>query len=189
VIFVALRFAQIGLLASIVLLAVSLARRMRLGVDGAVLARRLRSAPLALVKSALERADGPLALLAPVVSLSEPEDALVALSERALLAERAATAGLAWLRILGMLASALGFAAVAHQISWLQADHGLLDLDPTRVGRIASERAAVALALAVAASGSSVALGSVLRAHARSTLRGINAVRDVLERRIERSRY
>jgi hypothetical protein len=186
VIFEALRVAQIGLWGAIVFLAVRLGRRMGEGVDGAVLARRLRGAPRSRMREALERAGGPLSMLAPVATADDADDGMLLLSERSLLAERAATAGLAWLRILGMAASALGFLAVAHQISWLQADHGLLDLDPTRVGRIASERAAIALALAVAASGSSVALGSVLRSHARSTLRGIAAVRDVLERRIER---
>lgn len=185
-IFEALRLAQIGLWAAIVLLAVGLVRRMRGGVDGSVLARRLRGAPLARIRDALERGGTPLSMLAAVAAADDVDDGMLLSSERSLLAERAATAGLAWLRILGMAASALGFLAVAQQISWLQADHGLLDLDPTRVGRIASERAAIALALAVAASGSSVALGSVLRSHARSTLRGIAAVRDVIERRIER---
>ena len=184
--FAAVRVAQVGLWAAIVLLALWLARRMREGVDGAVLARRLRALPRARMKAALERAGGPLAMLAPVAT-ADDADGMVLLTERSLLAERAATAGLAWLRILGIAASAMGFLAVAHQISWLRADHGLLDLDPTRVGRIASERAAVALSLAVVGSGSSVALGSVLRSHARSTLRGMAAVREVLERRLERS--
>jgi hypothetical protein len=188
VIFEALRAAQVGLWASIVVLAIALCRRMRFGVDGALLARRLRGAPRARIKDALERAGGPVSLLAPAAAVTDPDAGLVLLSERSLLAERGATAGLAWLRILGMVASAFGFLAVAHQISWLQADHGLLDLDPARVGRIASERAAVALALAVAASGSSVALGGVVRAYARSTLHGIGAVRDLLERTLERDR-
>jgi hypothetical protein len=181
VVFEALGLAQLAVWAAVVGLGVALLRRHFAGMDGVVLARELRSAghePAA----ALSRAGLPLALLARAAASADPDEALVLLSERALAAERFATRGLAWLRILGMVASALGFVAVAHQISWLRADHGLLDLDPVRVGRMASERAAIALALAVAASGTSVALGGAARARAREALRGIDAVRDLLER-------
>jgi len=174
--------AQVVLWASIVTLGGWLVRRAYVGMDGRLLAPRLRGLPLARIAEVLGGAGSPLATLAAAAAGAEGEDPMILLNERYLIAERSVTRGLAWIRILGMVASAIGFVAVAHQISWLQADHGLLDLDPARVGRMASERAAIALALAVAASGSSVTLGGIVRGQAKRTLRGLAAMRDVVER-------
>jgi len=180
--FEALRAAQVALWALIVVLAAVRLRTLHAGaVDGVRIARRLRGTGRDLVERAL-RAGGPeLAALLPAVAAGDDE-AEVTLTECTLAAQRHVIRASAWLRILGLAASALGFIAVAQQISWLHADHGLLDLDPARVGRMASERSAVALALAVAASGSSMALSSLLRVRARAALAGIGAFRDLLER-------
>jgi len=182
-----LRVVQVSLWAAITVLAgVRLHALHAEAVDGVKVARRLRGAERALVERALRSGGPELAELLPAV-VAGPEDADVALSEATLAAERRVLGASAWLRILGLAASGLGFIAVAHQISWLHADHGLLDLDPARVGRMASERSAVALALAVAGSGSSMAFSSLLRVRARAALAGINALRDLLER--ERPRW
>ena len=185
--FEALRVAQLALWASIVVLAAVRLRALHAeAVDGATVARRLRGKGREAVERAL-RAGGPeLVALLPAVAPTG-DDAEVTLTECTLTAQRLVVRASAWLRILGLAASALGFIAVAQQISWLHADHGLLDLDPARVGRMASERSAIALALAVAASGSSIALSSLLRSRARAALVGIGAFRDLLER--ERPRW
>ncbi|MBN8613126.1 MAG: hypothetical protein J0L92_21220 [Deltaproteobacteria bacterium] len=181
--FEALRALQIGLWMGILATGIGLGRRLFLtAIDGGALVRRLRGLPHARVVASLSRAPAPLSLVAVGADATEDGEAELALREQGLAAERWAARGLAWLRILGMVASALGFVAVAHQISWLHADHGLLDLDPTRVGRMAAERAAAALALAIAASGTGVTLGGLLRARVRVVLRELSAAQDLLER-------
>lgn len=185
--FEVLRVAQVSLWAAIVVLAGVRLRALHAeAVDGQTLARRLRGRARDVVERALRAAGPELQLLVPAVRAPAGEGDLVT-SEVTLAAERAVLRGAAWVRILGLSASALGFVVVAHQISWLHADHGLLDLDPARVGRIASERSAVGLALAVAGSGSAVALSAMVRARARVALRGIAAFRDLLDR--ERPRW
>ncbi len=181
--FEALRIAQVS-----VWLAVTLVAGLRLNglyagaIRGTTVARRLRGLSAERAHEVLTAAPPPLRSFGAVATEPDVTEAEMLLRERSLAAERAATAGLAAIRILGLLASALGFVAVAHQISWLGEDHGLLDLDPTRVGRMASERAAIALALALAASGTAVGVGAVVRSRARAVGRDIAAIRDQLER-------
>jgi hypothetical protein len=184
--FQAICAAQLSLWASIVALGGWQLRRGCEGVDATVLARRLRRSARTKIADALVEAGGALPLLETPARAADQEEAWVLLSERGLQAERGLTRGLPWLRILGMLASFVGLLAVAHQVAWLRADHGLLDLDPHRVGRIAGERAAVALALAVAGSGSAVALGGLARSRVRSALAGLAAMRELLDRAIDR---
>lgn len=181
-----LRALQIGLWMGVWAVGLSVAFRRRGNADGHTLARHVRGRPADLVGASLARAGGPLSLLARVAEATDDREAEIDLREQTLEAERATIRGLAALRILGLMASALGFLAVSQQISWLQADHGLLDLDPSRVGRLASERAAIALAIAVATSGSAVGIGGALRARASRALGGIRAVRDALERELPR---
>lgn len=180
------RALQIGLWLGVWGVGLWLARRRHGGADGHALARHLRGRSADAVGVALNAAASPLAMLAQVPHAPDEAEGEIMLGEQTLLAERVAVRGLAALRILGLTASALGFLAVAQQISWLHADHGLLDLDPSRVGRLASERAAVALALAVATSGTAVGIGGALRSRAARTLGGIRAVRDALERELPR---
>ncbi len=181
--FEALRALQIVVWLGVVVLSAVLARRLFVGgIDGAPILRRLRGASRARILEVLARTPAPLSLLAIGGDVVDDEEASVRLREQALLAERHAARGLAWLRIVGLSASAIGFIAVAHQIAWLNADHGLLDLDPTRVGRMASERAAIALALAVAASGTAMMLGTILRARVRTLLRELATGQDLLDR-------
>ncbi|MBX7190893.1 MAG: hypothetical protein K1X94_02490 [Sandaracinaceae bacterium] len=164
----------------------SLLRRQLAGVDGSKLARVLRGLPRREQGDILARCRGAVALLGPVLVADDPDEASLRLAEQWARAERLCTGGLPWLRILGLTASALGFVAVAYQISWLHADHGLLDLDPVAVGRMASQRAAISLALAVAASGTTVALGSAVRTGGRRTLAGVGAIRDLIDRQLPR---
>jgi hypothetical protein len=183
-----LRFVQIGLWAAVV--AVGLGRihtTHRAVVDGTRLARAMRTASPDVVRDLLEAASpAPLRHLAAAAGHRDPEDAEIALREGWLRAEREILRGVATLRILGVVSSAIGFVAVAHQIAWISMDHGVLDLDPARVGRMAAERAAVALALALASSGTAVGLAGVLRARARADLRDLSAVRNAIERALPR---
>lgn len=163
---------------------VVLGRRLFRGaIDGGALIRRLRGADVARIDAALSRCPRPWSFVA---TMAEADDPLLRLREQTVLAERWVTRGLAWLRIVGLAASALGFIAVAQQISWLRQDHGLLDLDPARVGRLASERAAIALALAISASGTSMMLGSIVRRRAATMLRELSTLEGLVERAIER---
>lgn len=181
--FEALRVLQILLWMGIVAWSSLLAWRLASAADGGAIVRGVRGEFLPV---ALRRACIVLAPFAMVLDARDAEEAAVRLEEQTLILERRYAGGLAWLRILGLSASALGFGAVAYQISWLRWDHGLLDLDPIRVGRMAAERAAVGLALAVAASGSAIAMGNVVRDLARRRLRGGMAVRRAVEREIVR---
>jgi hypothetical protein len=156
-------------------------------ISGAAIARTVHRAARATVAEILAAAaPSPLSALGSAIEHDDPEDAAIALREGMLRAERAVRRGIAPLRILGVLASAVGFAAVAYQISWITADHGLLDLDPARVGRIASERAALALALALAGSGTAMGLGAVLRSRARADLHDLGLLHQAIERALPR---
>ena len=84
-----------------------------------------------------------------------------------------------WLRVLGLVSSAIGFAAVAYSFSWLHQDHGLADLDPTRLTRFAAERAAISVSVAVATSATSAGLRSSLRDRVRGTLAGLRSLERV----------
>lgn len=70
-------------------------------------------------------------------------------------------------RVAGMACSAVGFGAVAVALGYLNGDHGLLDLDPSRVMRIGLERAVLAAALGVAGSVTAAGFGAVLRRRVR----------------------
>lgn len=98
--------------------------------------------------------------------------------------QRRLVAPLAWLRLMGVTGSALGFLAVALNFSWLHQNHGLLDLDPARLARVAAHHGAISVALAVATSAGSVALRSALRARVRPQLDGLMAIE-----RVARSRW
>lgn len=81
--------------------------------------------------------------------------------------------GLGGLRILGLGATALGFAGALFDIAWVGQDHGILDLDPTRIARIGLESAAMAMALGVGSSALALSTGLALRARARSLSRDL----------------
>ncbi len=98
--------------------------------------------------------------------------------------QRRLVAPLAWLRLLGVTASALGFLAVALNFSWLHQDHGLLDLDPTRLAREVAHRSAISVALAVATSAGGMALRATLRTRVRAQLDGLATIE-----RVARSRW
>jgi hypothetical protein len=181
--FEALRAAQLGIWSGIVVLAAWRLGVMHRGVAGGAVARRLRDASPGTVARALRAcAPSAFAAYAEAAEHRDPDEAELELREIELRVEREVVRGLAAVRVLGLAASALGFVVVADQIAWLGEDHGLLDLDPVRVGRLASERAAVGLALAIGASGTAVGAATVLRARARTMLQDAGAVRELIER-------
>ena len=98
--------------------------------------------------------------------------------------QRRLLAPLAWLRLMGVTGSALGFLAVALNFSWLHQDHGLLDLDPGRLARLAGQQSAISVALAVATSAGGMALRAAVRARVRPQLDGLTAIE-----RVARSRW
>jgi hypothetical protein len=105
--------------------------------------------------------DSALGRLARAASSLEPGDDLaVALREvsdelRSFVGDR-----LAWLRLLGPAASCIGLAGAAAQMSWMRADHGVLDLDPDRVLAMAVESGSLCMALGIA--GSTTVIGALL---------------------------
>lgn len=181
--FEALRVAQVGIWLCVVALGGWRLVVLHRGVSGSAVARRLRGAsPVTAARVLRACVPSAFAAYAGVAERVDHEDAELALREAELAVEREIVRGLAAVRVLGLAASALGFVAVAEQIAWLGADHGLLDLDPVRVGRLASERAAIGLSLALAASGTAVGVGSILRRRAQVLLRDASAVLEVVER-------
>jgi hypothetical protein len=82
--------------------------------------------------------------------------------------------GLAALRVLGAAATALGFAGALFDIAWVGQDHGILDLDPTRIARLGLESAALAMALGIGGSGLALSMGMALRARARALSRDLD---------------
>jgi hypothetical protein len=82
--------------------------------------------------------------------------------------QRRLGAGLRALRVLGAASSALGFAGALFDIAWVGQDHGVLDLDPTRIARAGIESAALAMALGIGGSG--LALSSLLMLRDRARL-------------------
>lgn len=148
-----------------------------------VLHRASRGQALRILRAS---APSPLAHLADAVEVDDGGQAQLALQEGVIRARREVVRGVAALRILGLVCSAVGFVAVAHQISWLSSDHGLLDLDPVRVGRMAVERATIALSLTLAGSGTAVGLAAVVRARVRAGLRDLDAVQNAIERALPR---
>lgn len=160
-------------------------RIARARVDLARLGDHLRRMPSTTnIVGLVEKVDDAWARAARVDATEGEFD--VALREAIVATERGIDRGCAVLRVVGLGASALGFAAVTYQLSWLHDDHGLLDLDPWRVARLGAERATVALALALAASGTAATSRSWLGARVARQRRGIRSLAEALEQRRER---
>ena len=126
----------------------------------------------------------PIAGWSEAVAMVDEGEFEIALLDTLRPIQRRLVAPLAWLRLIGVTGSALGFLAVALNFSWLHQDHGLLDLDPARLARVAAQQGAISVALAVATSAGSVALRAALRARVRPQLDGLVAIE-----RVARSRW
>lgn len=152
---------------------------MELPLDHVPVARAVGRMPERLARLADEQ--GAIAGLARAIrDLAPDEDRSAAVREavddlRARVANR-----LSLLRILGPAASFVGLAGAAAQMSWLQADHGVLDLDPDRVLRMAVQAGSVCMALGIA--GSTTAIGALFffRPRARAIREAVDRFADQL---------
>ncbi len=183
---VALMGAQAAIWALVVLAS---ARALRLwardALDGERLAEALRGRGESEIAELSARLPPRFAALTRLVDHADAREALVLLEEREAATRRSLEIAHATIRISGMIASALGFLTIASAIAWLHADHGLLDLDPVRVGQLASSRATIAFALALAGSGSALAAGRLVGRESRRALCGVRRVAERIEGSLE----
>lgn len=161
---------QLVLVAAIFALA---AHRVRdLGGSAGLRSERLLSCRDAAVVDAIAAhgEDSVLAELARASVLGDDVELEVAIREQRARLGR----GLSGLRVLGAAATAIGFAGALFDIAWVGQDHGILDLDPTRIARVGLESAALAMALGIGSSGLALSTGMALRARARSLARDLD---------------
>lgn len=90
--------------------------------------------------------------------------------------------GLRPLRVLGAASTAWGFCGALFHVAWMAEDHGLLDLDPTRIAHEGLSAAALSVALGVAGSGLAVSTLMALQDRARELGRQLDAFVRQLER-------
>ena len=161
----ALHIIQIVLLLALAALAAERAWALAFvgACDGAALTRMIRR------QDTLERAQAACRALAPAHAARVADAWLGALSREGEVEARdveaqaraAITARLGYLRVGATLSSFLGLVGAANAIFWIHGiDHGLLDLDPTRVTAQGTREAALCIALGIG--GSSFALGAVV---------------------------
>ncbi len=167
---------QLALLAAIVGLAVHRARDLGGAAGLAADALFKRRGPALIDAIAAHGETSVLAEVARASALGDEVEVEVAIREQRARVSR----GLAGLRVLGAAATALGFAGALFDIAWVGQDHGILDLDPTRVARMGLESAALAMALGIGGSGLALSTGMALRARARQLARDL----DRLARRV-----
>lgn len=163
---------QLVVIAAIVLLAIRRARDLGgsagMSADG-VLAAMKRDRERAIDAVAAHGEASVLAELARAASTDDEIDLEVAIREQ----RSRLGAGLRALRVLGGASSALGFAGALFDIAWVGQDHGILDLDPTRIARIGIESAALAMALGIGGSALALSALMMLRDRARSLSRDL----------------
>ena len=122
-----------------------------------------------------------------VLNLPDGEDLAVSIRESVDDVKARVARRLGVLRVLGPTASCVGLAGAAVQMSWLHADHGLLDLDPDRVLRVAVETGSLCMAFGVAGSAAAIGGSYFFRPRARALHRGLDRFAEVLAGEASRS--
>lgn len=152
---------------------------VELPVDHVRIARAVGRSPARLARLAEDR--GAIAALARAVTELAPGDDRSAAVREAVEGVRARiTNRLAALRVMGPTASFVGLAGAAAQMSWLRWDHGVLDLDPSRVLGIAVQAGALCMALGIAGSTTAIGAFFFFRPRARSIQKAVDRFGDQL---------
>lgn len=159
--------AQLALLAAITALGVVRARDLgaRAGLALAPLEKeRKRVGSEAWIDALASEGEGAaVAELARAASSPDELELEVVIREQ----KSRLASGLRGLRVLGAASTALGFCGALFHVAWISQDHGLLDLDPSRIARVGLSAAALSVALGVGGSGLAVSTLMTLQARAR----------------------
>jgi biopolymer transport protein ExbB/TolQ len=174
----AFHLVQIVLLVAVVGL---VAERLRsLFFRGALEAAPIRRALVGLIRSGrldsardLVAAARPSRVIEATWALLDPalpdEDRITEMDDRLFELEARTERGLRALRVLGRVASAIGFVGAAIEIHWVfNGEHGLLRLRPGLVESIGMSHAFLSIALGIATSSFALASWGVLRKQARA---------------------